>query len=119
MKTTFYWQNPHYSPAAVPSDSQAPAPPSWSARWSNLWHGWLASLDVSPEPKVWQTSDSRGQVTWNAYDAMSGQGIYQVSDQDLRVWLEDLHYQDQGHCPMSKGSAEGLLALLIRAVWLI
>lgn len=95
MKTTFYWRNPHYNAASTVGGSLNQTQPSWSARLSNFWHGWLASLDVSTEPRVWSTRNSQKEITWNAYDPMTGHGIYQVTDYDLRVWLEDLHYQDQ------------------------
>ncbi|MGF1568805.1 MAG: hypothetical protein ACFCVD_12165 [Nodosilinea sp.] len=66
-----------------------------AARFSNFWHELLAQLEVSEEPKVWQTRNNAGQLTWNAYDATTDQAIYHVSDADLRTWLEERHYRDQ------------------------
>ncbi|MBW4661143.1 MAG: hypothetical protein KME15_20905, partial [Drouetiella hepatica Uher 2000/2452] len=60
---------------------------------NNFWQRTLAYLNPSSEPRVWQIQDA-GKVTWNAYDPTTRESIKQVSVQELRVWLEELHYQN-------------------------
>lgn len=55
----------------------------------------MARLDVSDEPRVWPGQSWNGEPAWNAYDPITGQSAYLVSEAELRVWLEELHYQDQ------------------------
>lgn len=59
------------------------------------WQGLMARLDVSDEPRVWPGQSWNGEPAWNAYDPITGQSAYLVSEAELRVWLEELHYQDQ------------------------
>ncbi|MFH7242773.1 MAG: hypothetical protein ACHWZW_07965 [Spirulina sp.] len=60
-----------------------------------VWQSLMAHLDVSDEPRVWPSSSGNGEPAWNAYDPITGQSVYLVSEAELRTWLEDLHYQDQ------------------------
>lgn len=52
----------------------------------------LSWLDGSDEPHVWSTVNPAGQVRWNANDPYSGRQIRDVSENALRVWLEERHY---------------------------
>jgi hypothetical protein len=60
---------------------------------SNWFQRTVSELSVSTEPHVWQTQDSTGKTVWNAFDPMTKRSIEQVSAQELRVWLEERHYQ--------------------------
>jgi hypothetical protein len=84
--TTCYW------PIHNGDHHQDSDQPDWMARLSNFWHGLFTTLAVSTEPRVWQTRSASGQPTWNAYHALTGRAIYRVSENDLRIWLEELHY---------------------------
>ena len=87
MKTTLNWQTPNASSVNV--DWQA-----WKTQLLNAWNTTLSYLAGSTEPRVWQTRDASGQLTWNAYDALRNQSIHRVSETELRSWLEELHYQN-------------------------
>jgi hypothetical protein len=89
--TTAYWPIPFLGGKA--SDRLTS---NLSAQLNRLWHGILAHLDVSDEPRVWPSSHQTAEPpTWNSYDPVTGRSIYTVSESELRTWLEDLHYQDE------------------------
>ncbi len=83
-------------PLDVPLADQRrkPARASRQGKFSNFWHETMARLRGASEPQVWQSVSTVGQVTWNAYDASSEKVIYNVSEPELRSWLENLHYQN-------------------------
>lgn len=60
-----------------------------------VWQNLLAQFNTSDEPRVWPSQNRDGVPAWNAYDPVTGQSVNLVSEAELRVWLEDLHYQDQ------------------------
>lgn len=60
-----------------------------------IWQNLIAHCDVSDEPRVWPSRNRDGVPAWNAYDPVTGQSVHLVSEAELRVWLEELHYQDQ------------------------
>jgi hypothetical protein len=66
---------------------------SFRSEVTEIWQAIVAHLECTSEPRVWQTQDQVGQDKWNAYDPASRQTLRQVSAQDLRVWLEERHYQ--------------------------
>jgi len=60
--------------------------------------GWLMSLwtkfvsfltPPTSEPRVWCSQDDQGNCYWNAYDPLSNNSIRGVSEDNLRIWLED------------------------------
>ncbi|MBE9137291.1 hypothetical protein IQ254_08730 [Nodosilinea sp. LEGE 07088] len=63
--------------------------PNLAARLASNWDRLLAHLNTTTEPRVWQTSDRR----WNGYDPISQLTIDQASADELRTWLEELHYR--------------------------
>ncbi|NJL48069.1 MAG: hypothetical protein HC929_12015 [Leptolyngbyaceae cyanobacterium SM2_5_2] len=89
--TTAYW------PIAIPSTNALNRLNAKLRRgFSQLWQGLQSRLDVSDEPKVWPSQHRTiAPPTWNGYDPVTGQSIYEVSEVELRTWLEELHYRDQ------------------------
>lgn len=67
---------------------------SWRSEVTEIWQTIVAHWAATSEPRVWQTSAQVGRDSWNAYDPMSHQTLREVSVQDLRVWLEERHYQN-------------------------
>ncbi|NMF85066.1 hypothetical protein [Nodosilinea sp. P-1105] len=61
---------------------------------SNAWQAVLAQLNCSTEPRVWSTHTAK-ELLWNAYDPITGETIHFATENELRTWLEDLHYRDQ------------------------
>jgi hypothetical protein len=60
---------------------------------TEIWQALLAHLKATSEPRVWQTKTPDGETLWNAYDPISQLAIDQASTDELRVWLENLHYR--------------------------
>lgn len=70
------------SPSAEPTQAIAP---SWLQILGNLLNGLLVLED--PEVKVWSVK-RRGEILWSAYDPAKHRGIQQVSETEMRQWLE-------------------------------
>ncbi|QQE64915.1 hypothetical protein GFS31_15990 [Leptolyngbya sp. BL0902] len=83
---TAYWPELAYSESS----------PSRAAEWLHrLWQLVISHVEISDEPRVWQSQSRDSAPAWNAYDPITGQSVHLVSEVELRRWLEDLHYQDQ------------------------
>ncbi|MGB3492875.1 MAG: hypothetical protein WBA57_09115 [Elainellaceae cyanobacterium] len=52
---------------------------------ASIWQ-WLTH-DVE-EFKVWTTKNYSGQLLWHAVDRRTGQSLYNVSEDDMRQWVE-------------------------------
>ena len=70
-----------------------PSPPRSKKQLS--WQRLIAACDtflqafVRPaEPQVWQTLDTAGNVWWSACDPATNRVIQDVSEEQIRVWLE-------------------------------
>jgi hypothetical protein len=74
-------------------DREGAARGQWQNQLNNFWHETRARLLGAEAPQVWQSINAAGKVTWNAYDAGREQAIYNVSEAELRSWLENLHYR--------------------------
>jgi hypothetical protein len=81
----------HYFTTA--STSQTAQKANLLTKLSNWWERTLSEFSFSSEPHVWQTQDSTGKELWNAFDPMTKRSIERVSANELRVWLEERHYQ--------------------------
>ncbi|WOD37599.1 hypothetical protein [Nodosilinea sp. E11] len=68
--------------------------PSLVTQLASVWHGILAHLNATNEPHVWPATDDSGATLWNAYDPLTQLTINHASDDELRVWLEELHYRN-------------------------
>ncbi|MGF1481334.1 MAG: hypothetical protein ACFB4I_17935 [Cyanophyceae cyanobacterium] len=56
-----------------------------------IWQGLIAALVKPPELQVWCTTDRHGRLWWNAYDPHTGRSLTRVSEEQMRVWLEQRH----------------------------
>jgi len=92
MKSQLNWNNSQ-NLGIVTSQSLQAQRRHLSAKLNDIWQHALSYLCIAAEPRVWHTEDSLGRTAWSAYDPMTGRSIEQVSVQDLRVWLEERHYQ--------------------------
>ena len=54
----------------------------------NLAQTLVDQLGGFSEPHVWSTQDINGQTVWNAQDNASNRVIRNVSETELRIWLE-------------------------------
>jgi len=86
--------NTYYSLEQIPSKApQKKSVRSFRSEINDIWQATVAHWKATSEPHVWRTQDQSGQEAWNAYDPASHRTVRQVSEHDLRVWLEERHYQ--------------------------
>lgn len=48
----------------------------------------LSKLNASSDPHVWEARSAAGETTWSAKDPISGRAIFNVSEAEMRAWLE-------------------------------
>jgi hypothetical protein len=48
-------------------------------------------LSSSKELQVWQELDEQGDPSWSAYDPITKQSIHHISEQQIRIWIEQRH----------------------------
>lgn len=53
-----------------------------------FWSEILTELGRTQEPQVWQTTDRQGQIHWCVYDPDTGSLSEQLTEQEVRIWLE-------------------------------
>jgi hypothetical protein len=75
---------------------QKPSKPSMKEKLTNIFRSASAYFTAVSEPCVWETTDAAGYPQWNAYDPTTRTAIEGVSEAEIRVWLENRHYQY--HC---------------------
>ena len=91
MKPSMNWQN--YQSVELVSSQPPRKTQRLGEKLNSLWQALLAHFKASSEPHVWQSRNALGEVVWNAHNPMTGQSIDQVSEQEVRAWLEERHYQ--------------------------
>ncbi|GAB4229629.1 MAG: hypothetical protein Kow00121_58550 [Elainellaceae cyanobacterium] len=91
MKSYLTW----YGHKPFNQNSHSEQERSFGAKLRDTWHMLLSWLAASAEPHVWSTRDRTGHVSWSAYDPQTNQRLDHLSAADMRVWLEERHYQDQ------------------------
>lgn len=86
MKPTLRWSEYQQLELIPPSVRQYPS-----------WHHYLQQLfqqaitRLFPDPiEIWLTPSESG-ICWNAIDHQTGRSILQVSENELRVWIEKRH----------------------------
>ncbi len=55
---------------------------------SNLLQAVVTSMTNSSNLLVWPSKDATGQTVWNADDRTTGKVIRDISESEMRVWLE-------------------------------
>ncbi|MBD1852685.1 hypothetical protein [Leptolyngbya sp. FACHB-711] len=58
-----------------------------------IWRPISRMLESTTEPHIWKTYDQMGNPIWHAHDPITGQESEWISEDDLRVWLEERYYQ--------------------------
>jgi len=58
----------------------------------NIWQALLTYCSTSNDLRVWTTTNIAGQSIWKAYDPTTQTQVEFVSEQELRVWLEERYY---------------------------
>ena len=82
-----------------------PSEEKWLSRKQNLvdfqlttWFGQIWQtlgkvFEVSGEPQVWKTYDLKGNPIWHTLDPVTGESGDWISENDVRVWLEERYSQ--------------------------
>lgn len=106
MKSFTIWQDSQQLKA--PAQRVQKRNSSIGAKLNNIWQTVIAYLATTSEPHVWtsqrsagggsgdvpvQAEDATGYTQWNAYDPLTRQFAHFASAQEMRVWLEERHYQ--------------------------
>lgn len=65
--------------------------PNLKERILSIWESLVVSLIQPQELCVWSTSNRNGNMYWSAYDPITHQSIHKVSEQEILVWIENLH----------------------------
>jgi alpha-D-ribose 1-methylphosphonate 5-triphosphate synthase subunit PhnH len=55
--------------------------------WRKTRRSLFTLLAGQSEPKIWQTVDRAG-IVWHVYDPVTGSSADFISEQEVRVWLE-------------------------------
>jgi hypothetical protein len=93
MKSLMSWQVYQFLTSLVHSEYQKPSHLSFSEKLGNFWQKVKVYFQTSSEPCVWRTLDTLGRTQWHGYDPSTNTTIVSESEEDLRVWLEERHYQ--------------------------
>lgn len=59
----------------------------------HIWQSLLAYFSANAELRVQKTTDSAGKLIWRAYDPLSQARAEFDNELDLRIWIEERHYQ--------------------------
>jgi hypothetical protein len=70
------------------------APLSWVEQASQFV---VKRLRVDAEPRVWHTCDAEGNLWWHAHDAVTGRSLYDASESEMRIWLEQRYVSASAH----------------------
>lgn len=57
-----------------------------------VWGSFVTELMGREEPKIWRVYDRAGVATWRVYDPTTNQSAHFVSEQEVRVWLDQRYY---------------------------
>ncbi|MGV0027469.1 hypothetical protein [Phormidesmis priestleyi] len=67
---------------------------------SNFIAGWRSvcqSIAANQEPQVWQRRDRDGNFGWYAYDPISQRSLHYATEDEVRLWLDQLPYYNDGY----------------------
>jgi hypothetical protein len=57
----------------------------------NVLNSLAKNFVTTGELQVWHEVSPTGEIVWSAYHPDENQGIYQVSEEDVRRWIERRH----------------------------
>jgi hypothetical protein len=75
----------------IPPNSPRPVSQLIAKALKTAWQWLTQSLFASQEVKVWCTADPQGNLSWSALDPISGRSVNGLSEDQMRVWLEQRH----------------------------
>ena len=72
----------------VPPKLEPRSRPSLRAKLKHIWESFVTLMSKESEPRVWCTCDRVGNTWWSAYDPVTGQATNEVSEAEIRSWIE-------------------------------
>lgn len=60
---------------------------------NKIWQSIVTFFAASEEPHVWKGLNQAGQSMWKAYDPITHQSADYETEEEMRAWLEERHYQ--------------------------
>ena len=63
------------------------------SRIGRIWKSLFVKQKSSSELRIWHTSDGAGNIWWSGYDSRTGQSIEQLSEAEMRIWIERRQHQ--------------------------
>lgn len=66
--------------------------PTFHSKLEKIWQFLVRHLRELPELRVWHTCDDEGNIWWNAYDPTTNRSIYSITEEQMRVWIEQRYY---------------------------
>ena len=58
-----------------------------------VWHNLVNYLTRPPEPRVQKKCNHRGKIWWKVYDPYTNRSAEFSSEAEVRMWLDQRHYQ--------------------------
>ena len=59
-----------------------------------FWRNFIAWMDSGSDLQVWHESDRYGHIScWRAYDPTTGRSACFGSEEEMRMWIEQLYYR--------------------------
>ncbi|MBW4661189.1 MAG: hypothetical protein KME15_21135 [Drouetiella hepatica Uher 2000/2452] len=65
-----------------------PVKVSWCDRLLHLWREWMCHLTQPTDIQISSVCDASGKVWWSGYDPQTQRSLHQVSENEIRVWIE-------------------------------
>lgn len=56
---------------------------------ARAWASIAKFVSVSDEPRLWKTVSANGETLWNAYDPKTNHYVEGMTEQNMRIWLEE------------------------------
>ena len=53
-----------------------------------VWQWWIAELNASNDPKIWQTIDRLGNTWWHVYHPVTGCSATRESETEILEWID-------------------------------
>ena len=94
MQTSEKWLDPEKLKfTSIPGkESQTKHPPLLSLL-KRIFEPLLAAIICRDELRLWQTSDRYGNTLWHAYDPATGRSTSAVTEDEMRIWIEQRYYK--------------------------
>jgi nitrite reductase/ring-hydroxylating ferredoxin subunit len=74
------------------SFKSANSQPHLRSRLAQLWQEARSRLIRSTELQVWQSQDANCEAHWSAYDPETGATVQDLTESEMRIWIERRHY---------------------------